>query len=63
MSKEWREKLFVASDRDWNSNDLFQNAIDIDGDGEPDEIELDGDTDEVSVDKHTCNEEFLTKLL
>ena len=23
MSKSWREKLFVASDRDWNSNDLF----------------------------------------
>lgn len=25
MSKKWREKLFVASERDWNSNELFQN--------------------------------------
>lgn len=42
MSKEWRTKLFVAGDRDWDASDDLIHQEDIDGDGVPDEIELDG---------------------
>ena len=60
MNKNWRSKLWIDDKRDVDiKKDLINQLM------ENDEYfdELNGDVDVLRLDKHTCTEEYLTRLL
>ena len=60
MAKDWREKLWIEFKRDRSSKkDLMKPVYLIEDNYE----ELNGDIEELRLDKNSCTEEFLTRLL